>query len=49
MTHPRDANYRYSNFEMSAHLWPDDVRLADIEPRFVCKANAARISKAVSL
>jgi hypothetical protein len=23
---------------MSADQWPDDVRLSDIEPRFVCKA-----------
>jgi hypothetical protein len=27
---------------MSADLWPDDVRLSDIEPRFICKACGKR-------
>jgi hypothetical protein len=27
---------------MSAEQWPDDVRLSDIEPRFVCKACGKR-------
>jgi hypothetical protein len=32
------ADYRCSHStEMSAEQWPDDVRLSDIEPRFVCK------------
>jgi len=26
----------------SADRWPDDVRLSDIEPRFVCKACGKR-------
>jgi len=42
------ADYRCSHsIEMSADQWPDDVRLSDIEPRFVCKATVVRISKAV--
>lgn len=33
------ADYRCSHsMAMSADQWPDDVRLSDIEPRFVCKA-----------
>jgi hypothetical protein len=37
------ANYRCSHsIEMSAEQWPDDVRLSDIEPRFVCKACGKR-------
>jgi hypothetical protein len=33
------ADYRCSHcVAMSADCWPDDVRLSDIEPRFVCKA-----------
>jgi hypothetical protein len=33
------ADYRCSNsIEMPADRWPDDVRLSDIEPRFVCSA-----------
>jgi hypothetical protein len=36
------ADYRCSHsIEMSADQWPDEVRLSDIEPRFVCKAPAA--------
>ena len=32
------ADYRCSHsIEMSADLWANDVRLSDIEPRFVCK------------
>ena len=27
---------------MSADQWPDDLRLSDIEPRFVCKACGKR-------
>jgi hypothetical protein len=30
------------SIEMSADEWPDDVRLSDIEPRFVCKACGKR-------
>jgi hypothetical protein len=30
------------SIEMSAEQWPDDVRLSDIEPRFVCKACGKR-------
>jgi hypothetical protein len=37
------ADYRCSHsIEMSAEQWPDDVRLSDIEPRFVCKACGKR-------
>jgi hypothetical protein len=37
------ADYRCSHsVEMSADRWPDDVRLSDIEPRFVCKACGKR-------
>ena len=33
------ADYRCSHsIEMSADQWADDVRLSDVEPRFVCKA-----------
>jgi len=33
------ADYRCSHsMAMSADQWPDDVRLSDVEPRFVCKA-----------
>jgi len=35
------ADYRCS-IEMLADQWPDDVRLSDIEPRFVCKACGKR-------
>jgi hypothetical protein len=32
------ADYRCSHsIDMPADQWPDDVRLSDIEPRFVCK------------
>jgi len=32
------ADYRCSHsIDVSADQWPDDVRLSDIEPRFVCK------------
>jgi hypothetical protein len=30
------------SIEMSAEQWPDQVRLSDIEPRFVCKACGKR-------
>jgi hypothetical protein len=37
------ADYRSSHsIEMSAEQWPDDVRLSDIEPRFICKACGKR-------
>jgi hypothetical protein len=37
------ADYRCSHsIEMSAERWPDDVRLSDIEPQFVCKACGKR-------
>ena len=33
------ADYRCSHSTtISGDRWPDDVRLSDIEPRFVCKA-----------
>jgi hypothetical protein len=37
------ADYRCSHsVAMSADGWPDNVRLSDIEPRFVCKACGKR-------
>ena len=37
------ADYRCSHcIAMSADQWGDDVRLSDIEPRFVCKACGKR-------
>jgi hypothetical protein len=37
------ADYRCSHsIEMSADQWSDDVRLSDIEPRFICKACGKR-------
>ena len=37
------ADYRCSHsIEMSAGRWSDDLRLSDIEPRFVCKACGKR-------
>ena len=31
------SDYRCSHWiEMAADQWPDDVRLSDVEPRFVC-------------
>jgi hypothetical protein len=37
------ADFRCSHcVAMSADEWPDDVRLSDIEPRFVCKACGKR-------
>jgi hypothetical protein len=37
------ADYRCNHsIAMSADPWPDDVRLSDIEPRFVCKACGKR-------
>jgi hypothetical protein len=37
------ADYKCSHsIEMSAHRWPDHVRLSDIEPLFVCKACGKR-------
>jgi len=45
------ADYRCSHsIEMSAEQWPEDVRLSDIEPRFLFKtaASAAPMSAALS-
>jgi hypothetical protein len=37
------ADYRCSHFmAMSADQWPDDLRLSDIEPRFICQACGKR-------
>jgi hypothetical protein len=37
------ADYRCSHsVTLSADGWPDDVRLSDIEPRFVCAACGKR-------
>jgi len=37
------ADYRCSHsIAMRADQWPDDVRLSDIEPRFVCQACGKR-------
>jgi hypothetical protein len=37
------ADYRCSHsMEMSADQWPDDVRLSDIEPRFVFRTSGKR-------
>jgi hypothetical protein len=37
------ADYRSSrSIAISADHWPDDVRLSDIEPRFVCQACGKR-------
>ena len=36
------ADYRCSHsMAMPADQWPDDVRLSDIEPRFICKGVAS--------
>ena len=33
------TDYKCSHsIELSADRWPDDVRLSDLEPRFVCQA-----------
>ena len=33
------ANYRCSHsLAISGDAWPDDLRLSDIEPRFICAA-----------
>jgi hypothetical protein len=40
------ADYRCSHsMAMSADQWPDDVRLSDIEPRFVCKTCGKRVAE----
>jgi hypothetical protein len=40
------ADYRCSHsIEMPADRWSDDVRLSDIEPRFVCRACGKRGAK----
>ena len=37
------SDYRCSHWKrLSADQWPDDVRLSDIEPRFVCEARGRR-------
>jgi hypothetical protein len=37
------ADYKCSHsIAMPADRWPDDIRLSDIEPRFVCKACGKR-------
>jgi len=37
------ADYNCSHsIAMSGDAWPDDVRLSDLEPRFVCKACGKR-------
>jgi hypothetical protein len=37
------ADYHCSHsIAISADPWPDDVRLSDLEPRFVCKACGKR-------
>src|SRR5262245_62455704 len=37
------ADYRCNHsVEMSADHWPDDMRLSDIEPRFICDACGKR-------
>jgi hypothetical protein len=36
------CDYRCSNsIALMADRWPDEMRLSDIEPQFVCKAPAA--------
>src|SRR5437899_2064166 len=38
------TDYRCSHsIAMAADQWPDDVRLSDIEPRFVCKTCGKRV------
>jgi hypothetical protein len=37
------SDYKCSHsIAVSADAWPDDIRLSDIEPRFVCKACGKR-------
>jgi hypothetical protein len=37
------SDYKCSHsIAISAEQWPDDVRLSDLEPRFVCKACGRR-------
>jgi hypothetical protein len=37
------SDYKCSHsIAMRADQWPDDVRLSDIEPRFICKACGKR-------
>jgi hypothetical protein len=43
------ADYRCSHsVAMSADHWPDDVRLSDIEPRFVCSACGKLVGRAAT-
>ena len=38
------ADYRCSHYiAISGDRWPDDIRLSDIEPRFVCTACGKRV------
>jgi DNA-directed RNA polymerase subunit RPC12/RpoP len=38
------SDYRCSHsIAMPADQWPDDIRLSDIEPRFVCKACGSEV------
>jgi len=37
------SDYRCSHhLKISADRWPDEIRLSDLEPRFVCKACGTR-------
>jgi hypothetical protein len=37
------ADYRYSHsIAVNADQWPDDLRLSDIEARFICRWQARR-------
>jgi len=38
------SDYRCSHWiELAADQWPDDVRLSDVEPRFVCGRRGADV------
>jgi hypothetical protein len=38
------ADYRCAHHvEMNAELWPDDIRLSDLEPKFTCQVCQAAI------
>ena len=36
------SDYRCHHLKISADPWPDDMRLSDLGPRFVCKACGTR-------
>jgi hypothetical protein len=36
------ADYRSHSIAISGDPWPDDLRISDIEPRFVCTACSKR-------